>query len=309
MLNRREFIRFGLGAGTLAGVGAFPLEAFAKGAYQTVTLLHTNDVHSRIEPFPMDGSDYQGLGGVAQRATVIDRIRKEQDHVVLLDAGDIFQGTPYFNFYNGELEYKLMNALKYDAATIGNHDFDAGIEALRKQVDAAEFPLVNANYGFTDTPLEEKIPDFTIIERGDIRLGVFGLGVELDGLVPSKLYGKTTYSNPIEAANRVSGMLKNDYTCNAVICLSHLGYQYATTKVSDTVLAGLTSDIDVIIGGHTHTFLEYPQEYRNKEGEKVIINQVGWAGIFLGRIDLIFDKGKLKGYLPSLPEMVGKKAS
>lgn len=309
MLNRREFLRFGAGAGTLLASGAFPFEAFAKGEYQKVTLLHTNDVHSRIEPFPMDGSEFQGLGGVAQRATIINRIRAEEKHVVLLDAGDIFQGTPYFNFYDGEIEFKLMNSLGYDAATIGNHDFDGGMEALRKQVDAAKFPLVNANYDFSDTNLTGKLPDFTIIERGEIRLGVFGLGVELDGLVPSKLYGSTQYNDPVEAANRVSRMLKNDYNCSAVICLSHLGYQYPSTKVSDSVLAGLTSDIDVIIGGHTHTFMESPQEYRSKEGEKVIINQVGWAGIFLGRIDLLFDRGKLKGYVPGLPEMVGKKAS
>ena len=310
MQNRRKFLKWGAGAGALAVAGGFPLDAFAGSKhYEIVTILHTNDVHSRIEPFPMDGSDFQGLGGVAQRATIIKRIRSEQEHVVLLDAGDIFQGTPYFNFYEGELEFKLMNELGYDAATLGNHDFDAGMLALEKQIDAANFPLVNSNYNFTDTNLADKVPEFTILDRGNVKIGIFGLGIELKGLVPTKLYGKTQYNEPIEAANRVSKMLKNDYNCDAVICLSHLGFQYESSKVSDVVLAGLTSDIDVIIGGHTHTFMESPKEYRNQLGNRVLINQVGWAGIYLGRIDLIFDIGKLKGYQSGLPEIVGKKTS
>lgn len=289
MQNRRHFLKTLAGVGLLAGTGTLPLEALAteKHVHQ-LTILHTNDWHSRIEPFG-SGSN-KGLGGAAQRANLIARIRQQTPHVILLDAGDIFQGTPYFNFFQGELEYRLMNAMGYDAATIGNHDFDAGMEALQKQAKNAQFPLVNINYNTKDTPLDGYVKNYTIIQRGKIKIGVFGVGIMLDGLVPGSLIGKLQYNDPVPLAQKTAEHLKNKEKCHYVICLSHLGYKYENDNISDEKLAQKTSHIDLIIGGHTHTFLDSVQLYTNAEGKTVLVNQVGWAGIRLGRIDVFFSR-------------------
>ncbi|MGE0637472.1 MAG: bifunctional UDP-sugar hydrolase/5'-nucleotidase [Bacteroidia bacterium] len=291
MSSRREFIRTTL-LGT-AGVAAWnfiPLEALAYKEVVKISILHTNDVHSRIDPFPLNDPKYPGMGGAARRAEIINQIRKEEEHVLLFDAGDIFQGTPYFNFYKGELELKLMSQMKYDAATIGNHDFDNGIEGLYKQLPNATFPFIISNYNFADTVMYNKTTTHKIFERAGIKIGVFGLGIELDGLVPKELYKNTIYLNPVTTANEMSALLKNELKCDVVICLSHLGYEYTTKKISDRVLAESTENIDIIIGGHTHTLLEKPTVALNIKGKDVLINQVGWAGINLGKIDFYFEK-------------------
>ncbi len=271
--------------------GSLPLMRIEDSEVFKITLLHTNDVHSHIEPFPIDGSRNQGLGGAARRAALIEQVRKQEERVLLVDAGDIFQGTPYFNFFGGELEFKLMTEMGYDAATVGNHDFDAGVEGLHKQLPHANFPLVSSNYDFTDTVLKSKIEDYVIVDRDPIRVGIFGLGIELAGLVPQNLYGNTQYRDPIVEANRVSKVLKKE-KCDLVICLSHLGYRYREHKVSDQILANKTENIDIIIGGHTHTFMDRPEMRNNRKGEPVLINQVGWAGIILGRLDIFLEKNK-----------------
>ena len=273
--------------------GMYPLfGAPSEPEITQLTILHTNDVHSRIDPFPMDGSRNEGLGGVAKRASLIKKIRAEQKNVLLLDAGDIFQGTPYFNFFGGELEIKLMSEMGYDAGTIGNHDFDGGIDGLDKQLQFANFPLLSANYDFSDNILNGKIKEYKIFYKGGIKIGVFGLGIELKGLVPAALHKNTIYNDPIIAAQKISTLLKEKEKCDFVICLSHLGYKYEENIVSDRVLATSTSNIDLIIGGHTHTFMREPEKLKNKEGNVVVINQVGWAGIMLGRFDVYFEKNK-----------------
>lgn len=287
MLDRRSFIQQGLMAtGSLAfsGIGE---EA---GLYK-LTILHTNDTHSRIDPFPMDGGRNQGLGGVAARAELIKKIRQEEENVLLLDAGDIFQGTPYFNLYKGEAEIKAMSAMRYDATTIGNHDFDAGLENLANQLTGhARFPMIVANYDFSKTPMEYKYESYKIIRKGKLKIGITGVGIELKGLVPENLSGNTRYLDPVENANNVAYKLKKEKDCDMVICLSHLGYQYRENKVSDERLAKESENIDVIIGGHTHTFLSAPVVFKNKKGNDVIVNQVGFAGIILGRMDFEFSK-------------------
>jgi 5'-nucleotidase len=289
MASRRTFLRTLAGTGILLSAGFIPMPAFAAN-YTKITLLHTNDVHSRIEPFSSGRT--VGLGGAARRSALIKQIRSVEKHVVLLDAGDIFQGTPYFNFFKGELEFKLMNEMGYDAATIGNHDFDAGMEALKKQLVGAKFPMLNANYTLTDTPLEGYTKPYHIIQKGDVKIGILGIGVRLEGLVPPKLFGKATYQDPYKAANKTADILKNKEKCHLVICLSHLGYAYDDEPDApcDVNLAKQSADIDVIIGGHTHTFMEEPAVYKNAKGIDVLVNQVGWAGIKLGRIDVYLHK-------------------
>lgn len=256
-----------------------------------LTVLHTNDVHSYIDPFPANHPKNPNMGGVARRAALIESIRKENPNVLLLDAGDIFQGTPYFNYYGGELEFKLMSMMQYDLATFGNHDFDNGIEGLYAQLPHASFEFVSANYDFKNTVMNGHVKPYKIINKDGIKVGVFGLGVGLDGLVDKKNYKETIYLDPVGVAQDMARLLKQEKKCDLVICLSHLGYKYKDEpdKICDTKLATLTKDIDLIIGGHTHTFLDKPTVLKNSVGQDVLVNQVGCYGINLGRIDFYFD--------------------
>jgi 5'-nucleotidase len=228
------------------------------------------------------------MGGVSKRYQLINKIREEEDLVLVLDAGDIFQGTPYFNKYGGILEMKLMTEMGYDAATMGNHDFDAGLEGFLKAKQFAKFPFLCANYDFSNTLLKGQTQENVIIKKGSLKIGIFGIGVELKGLVPESKYEGTIYNDPIETANQQAQILKKQ-GCDLIICLSHLGFEYSTDKVSDRVLAQKTENIHLIIGGHTHTFLEKPIEEKNLNNEVVLINQVGWAGLKIGRLDFEFD--------------------
>jgi 5'-nucleotidase len=273
-----------------------------------ITILHTNDVHSRLEAFPQDGSKNAGLGGVAARAELIKQIRKEQEHVLLLDAGDIFQGTPYFNLYKGEPEMKAMAMMGYDAATMGNHDFDAGMENYATQLLHGKFPVLLCNYDVNNTPLEGKIIPHKIFQKGNLKIGILGVGIELKGLVPDNLYGNTVYRSPIEHANKNAAILKKE-GCDMIICLSHLGDKYFDDKISDEILAKECFDIDLIIGGHTHRFFEEPRKYTNRKNGDTVVNQVGWGGIQLGRLDYSFSRTKKKNLLEAHTVVIGKNTS
>ncbi len=291
-MNRRRFIRSTAYTAALGYLNTLMLpQLWDTKEILHLTLLHTNDVHSRIDPFPMDGGRNEGRAGVARRKVLLDQIRSEGQEVLLIDAGDIFQGTPYFNMFHGELEIKLMTEMGYDVGTIGNHDFDAGIDGLEKQLVHADFPLVISNYGLDDTILNGKTKDYKIWQYDGIKIGLYGLGIELDGLVPKESYDQVQYNDPIKTALRYEQMLSKDMDCDYVIALSHLGYDYKGEKVSDVVIAKETKHTDLIIGGHTHTFMREPKIEKNKYGEPVVINQVGFGGIMLGRIDLYFERG------------------
>lgn len=285
-MKRRQFLKqIGL---TAAGSILLPGFAEAK-ASDHLTILFTNDWHSRIEPFPMDGGRNQGLGGASKRAALIQRIRKEGNQVILLDAGDIFQGTPYFNLYKGELEFKLMSSMGYDAATMGNHDFDAGLEGFKNQLKHANFPFIVSNYDFSETIIKDDIKKYLILRKGGWKIGLLGIGIELEGLVPESLYGNVKYQDPVSKANEMALFLKKEKHCDLVICLSHLGYQYKNEKISDIKLAKQSDNIDIILGGHTHTFLRQPDKIINISGQTTWVCQTGWGGINLGRIDFKSD--------------------
>lgn len=304
-INRRKFLQQAAAAG--GALAVTPLLAAAEPpAVKRITILHTNDVHSRLDPFPMDGSRNQGLGGVAARAALIQEIRDEGGEVLLLDAGDIFQGTPYFNMYKGEPEMKAMQKMGYDAATMGNHDFDAGLENFAAQLSHVQFPIILCNYDFSGTVMESKFQPYRIFQKGDLKIGVLGVGIELKGLVPENLYGKTVYLHPIESANRTADLLRKQ-GCDMVICLSHLGDKYDDDKVSDEILAKESFDIDLIIGGHTHRFFTEPRKYPNRRGGDTVVNQVGWAGIQLGRLDYSFSGYKKKNLSNAHTVVIGKK--
>lgn len=298
--NRRQFLKqLGAAAVIAPALPQALLAATTPGiaTATALTILHTNDVHSRLDPFPMDGSRNAGRGGIARRMTLLQQIRNEQAdgrprHVLLFDAGDIFQGTPYFNLYKGEPEILAMNRLGYDAGTIGNHDFDGGIDNMRDQFGKASFPFLVANYDFKNTLMDGRTKPYQVFKKDGIRVGVFGLGIEPRGLIPDNLYKETRYLDPIEISTDVARRLRQQEKCDYVICLSHLGYKYQEATVSDLVLGAKSQDIDLIIGGHTHTFLDAPVTVNNANGKPMLINQVGFAGINVGRIDLTFEPGK-----------------
>jgi 5'-nucleotidase len=288
-MERRKFIENSLlltGTFALSGINnsilAMPKE-------KKITILHTNDMHSRIDPFT--SGKYTNIGGMARRATLIKKIREKEPNILLLDSGDVFQGTPYFNFFGGEIEYKLMSQMGYDASTLGNHDFDNGISGLEKMLPFAEFPILNANYDFKNNSLKNRFKPYKIFTKDEIKVGVFGIGIELNGLVSEKMHDKTIYNDPIETAKQMVQELKTK-KCDLIICLSHLGYKYNEKKISDIDLANAVSGIDLILGGHTHTFLDKPVSITNKDGFTTLIGQDGWAGINLGKIDFVFTSSK-----------------
>ena len=294
-MKRRDFIHQTAASTALLSIAGMGWSC-TKSKATKITILHTNDVHSHIDPFGQNEGENSNKGGIARRAALVESVRKENKHTLLLDAGDIFQGTPYFNFYGGELEFRLMSLLKYDVATIGNHDFDNGITGLYSQLPHAKFDFISANYDFSNTIMDTHVKPYKTFIKGGVKIGVFGLGIELKGLVNKEDYKETKYLNPIEIAQDMSRILKTEEECDLIICLSHLGYDYKTSpsKISDLKLAKSTKEIDLIIGGHTHTFLEKPTIVNNAIGKKVIVNQVGCFGLYVGKIDFYFEDKKLK---------------
>ena len=324
-MRRRDFVR-ALGAGsaaTLAGwlpgaarpAGAAPLTIppprdRAPHGYGPLiddavrlVVLHTNDTHSRMDPFPVDGGPFAGLGGAARRATLIRRVREENEHVLLLDAGDIFQGTPYFNFFGGELEFRAMTAMGYDVATLGNHDFDNGVDGLVAMLPEAGFEFVSANYDVSDSALDGHVRPYTVREFAGVRVGIFGLGIAFEKLVLATLHEGVRYTDPFRAARAACRELRGQ-GCALIICLSHLGYVYrGSQRPSDRTLAEAVPDIDLILGGHTHTFLDEAEVFGRDPArprgrtEFTVVNQVGWGGMRLGRVDVTFDRaGQASGW-------------
>lgn len=291
-MNRRKFLSNTTASTAFVGLGGLSLNSCLNTTTKKISILHTNDVHSHIDPFPKSDANFPNLGGLARRATLVQRLRQENPNTLLFDAGDIFQGTPYFNFYGGELEFKLMSMLKYDAATIGNHDFDNGIDGLFAQLPHASFKLLSANYDFKNTVMNGYTKPYEIYTVDGIKIGVYGLGIALEGLVSKKLFKETQYLNPFEIAQDTERILKEEENCDLVICLSHLGYQYSSDKPDDLKLAAKTKFTNLIIGGHTHTFLDKPTVVNNGIGTKVLVNQVGCYGVHLGKIDFYFDSEK-----------------
>jgi 5'-nucleotidase len=234
----------------------------------------------------MDGGPYEGLGGAARRATLIRRIREEHSNVLLLDSGDIFQGTPYFNFFKGEIEFKAMSAMEYDVATIGNHDFDNGVDGLVEMMPYATFQFVSTNYEMAGSPLHPHVEPWVIRDVGGVKVGIFGLGIAFEGLVLPGLHEGVSYEDPFVTSRLAVDHLRRE-GCALVICLSHLGYRYSEDRPSDTLLAQRVEGIDLILGGHTHTFMDRPDVYDHPGGGRTVVNQVGWAGMRLGRIDVL----------------------
>ena len=277
-MERRDFLKYML----MGGVAMMtrPIESFATNTRvvgpvaKRLTILHTNDVHSHIDAFPANDEKYPGMGGYARRAAYIKQVRENTYRELLVfDCGDMFQGTPYFNFYKGKLEISLMNKMGIDAVTIGNHEFDNGLDILLDRVQEANFPFLNANYQFKDQRAQKLIRPYKVFERCGRRIGVFGLGVKLSGLVSKVNFGDTKYKDPISVADELARQLKRDEHCDLVIAITHIGYDRGS-QPDDLKLAAKTRYLDIILGGHTHTFLPEPTFVDNVVGKKVRVNQV-----------------------------------
>ena len=294
-MNRRRFFQ----TITAGSIGSFlaPFPALA-ASEERLVILHTNDTHSRIDPFPATDGRFAGLGGAARRATLVKNIRQNHPHVLLLDSGDIFQGTPYFNFFKGEVEFKTMSAMQYDYATLGNHDFDNGVDGLVSMLPHASFDFISSNYKISNPTLSPHVKPYAIRTMGSLKVGIFGLGIDLNGLVLPALHEGVEYTDPVLEARTMVDILK-DEGCHFIVCLSHLGYRYRGDRVSDTAIAQEVQGIDLILGGHTHSFIDTPDVYGHNE-HSTIVHQVGFAGIRLGRVDVVFNqKGSKKRWFVS----------
>lgn len=290
MINRRTFLT------TSATFGVtllkFPREVFSLAAADTViTILHTNDTHSQIDPLPANDAN-AGKGGVARRATLVKRVRKENPNTLLVDAGDVLQGTPYFNFYKGEVEYRAMSAIGYDVGTLGNHEFDNGVDALAAALKFANFDIVSANYDVKGTVLEQRVKPYVVKTVGGIKVGLFGLGVSPVALITPDNFKGVTYNDPVVAARNVVKKLRDEERCALVVCMSHLGY-FANGDRGDPLVAAQVDGIDFIAGGHSHTFMKEPVTQTQPCGAKTLIFQVGKSGIYVGRVDFTFRAGKV----------------
>lgn len=255
-------------------------------AQERLVILHTNDTHSRIEPLPQTDRTNPDKGGVVRRTSYIDQVRAENKQVLLFDAGDFLQGTPYFNLFKGEVEVKAMNLMHYDAATLGNHEFDYGLEVLQKVIRLAHFPIISSNYDFSETSLSGMVRPYLILKKGKLRIGVIGINIQPKGLIATDNYKGMKYLDPEETANKLAEQLRREQKCDLVVCLSHLGYG------ADLRLAESSRNIDLIIGGHSHTYLQEPVERMNRDNKPVLIYQTSGRGATVGRMDITMETTK-----------------
>ena len=266
---------------TLIFVVAALLAACSKPDH--LTILHTNDTHSQVEP------NAKNLGGYARRMGKIEQERKADPNLLLVDAGDFSQGSPFFNFFRGRVDLDAMNRMGYDCGTLGNHEFDNGLDTLAAVLKNAQFPIVCANYDFTGTALENRIKPFTIVNKGGLKIGIFGLGCDPKGIISDKNFAPAKYLAPYpELAQAMVDTLRAQ-NCDVVICLSHMGtFGKAPEDFSDVGLAHSTRGIDVIIGGHTHE-LHVNHFEPNLDGDSIPIAQMTKSGVYLGKIMLLLD--------------------
>lgn len=258
--------------------------AWAQG--KKLVILHTNDTHSTIMPLNPNLSDKNvaGRGGFLRRMEFIRQQREQNPDLLLFDSGDFSQGSPYYTMFKGDVEVGLMSRMHYDAVTIGNHEFDFGMDNMARLFRMAEFPVVCANYDFTGTPLEKLVKPYVIIKRKGVRIGVFGLCPPLEGLVEAHNCQGVKFLDPVAKANEIATLLKTQEKCDLVICLSHLGWQ--TDLVDDHDMIAGSRNIDLVLGGHSHSYLENLEFVKNADGVDVSVDQNGKHGIWIGRIEV-----------------------
>jgi 5'-nucleotidase len=309
MITRRGFLKGSLAGGLAVTAPRSALQLLSTPRWSAIsaplleiergetliTILHTNDTHSQIDPLPANDKQYPDKGGVARRATLVKRVRKENPNTLLIDAGDVFQGTPYFNFYKGEVEYKSMSLIGYDVCTLGNHDFDNGVDGLAAAMKFANFDFVSCNYDVHGTPLEARVKPYVVRVVGGVRVGLFGLGISPNNLITPENFKGVKYNDPVKATSDVVDTLRGKECCQLVVGMSHLGYypNAGRGEIGDTQVAAQVDGIDFIASGHTHTFMKEPVITKTPSGGNTIIFQVGKSGIYVGRVDMKMRQGKI----------------
>lgn len=260
-------------------------------AQKQIVILHTNDTHSQIAPVPKyeNEGNTSCRGGFVRRVVVVNEERKKEPDLLLFDSGDFSQGSTYYTLFRGDVEVGLMNMMGYDAATLGNHEFDFGIENLARVAKMAKFPLVCANCDFTGTMCEGLIKPYVIIKRKGLKIGVFGLAPKIQGLVMQQNIQGVKYLDPYTTANEIARKLKEDEKCDLVVCLSHLGWDLKP-RPDDAQLIAATRNIDIVLGGHSHTYMEHLEWVNNIDGKPVPTEQNGRLGAYVGRIVMKLQK-------------------
>ncbi len=253
-------------------------------AQKKLVILHTNDTHSHLEPLPMSDKYNPGQGGVVNRKAIIDSVRNLEQNVLLIDAGDFVQGTPYFNMFKGRAEVDAMNLMKYDVTVIGNHEFDYGLDTMKMIFEKLDFPILCCNYDFSQTVLKDMVKPYIILNRFGLKIGIIGVGVDPEGLVQKDKYVGMTFSPIVETVNLYAESLKKQEKCDLIICVSHIGY------TDDKLLAAKSEYLDIIIGGHSHTFMKQPDMIKNILGKEVLVYQTGRYGVNVGKIEVELEK-------------------
>ena len=257
-------------------------------AQKQIVILHTNDTHSTIEPVSKYSKvkEAAGKAGCVRRATMVKQLREQNPDILLFDSGDFSQGSTFYTMYKGDVEVGLMNNMGYDAATIGNHEFDFGLDNLARLARQAKFPIVCSNCDFTGTPCQDVIKKYCVVVRDGVRIGVFGLTPKIEGLVMKENIAGVKYIDPIQATKEMVSVLRDKERCDIVVCLSHLGWKLAPEYIDDQVLISSTTGIDIVLGGHSHTYMKEMEWVDNAEGKSIPVDQNGKHGAFVGKITL-----------------------
>ena len=265
----------------------FAVSVVAK-AQKQIVILHTNDTHSTIEPVSKFSKvkEAAGKAGCVRRATMVKQLREQNPDILLFDSGDFSQGSTFYTMYKGDVEVGLMNIMGYDAATIGNHEFDFGLDNLARLARQAKFPIVCSNCDFTGTPCQDVIKKYCVVVRDGVRIGVFGLTPKIEGLVMKENIAGVKYIDPIQATKEMVSVLRDKERCDIVVCLSHLGWKLAPEYIDDQVLISSTTGIDIVLGGHSHTYMKEMEWVDNAEGKSIPVDQNGKHGAFVGKITL-----------------------
>ncbi len=273
-------------------IALLPLAGLAAKGNKKLVILHTNDTHSCIYPLSSNLADtlLAGRGGFLRRLNMINEMRLDCPDLLLIDSGDFSQGSPYYTLFAGDVEAELMNMMKYDVGTIGNHEFDYGLENMARVFKKLDFPIVCANYDFTGTVVEGLVKPYIVLKRNGIKIGLFGLSPELNGLVATDNYKGVKFLDPIVKANETARILREKEKCDVVICISHVGWNTEPGYVGDNQIIPNTSGIDIFLGGHSHTYLEKLEYINDSDGHPVAIDQNGKHAIYVGKLVLDLEK-------------------
>ncbi|MBS1766229.1 MAG: metallophosphoesterase [Acidobacteria bacterium] len=292
-MKRREFLG-AMSALSAAAAGA-PLRSTPAADATRITLLQTNDTHDHLDPFPAGSGRQSGLGGIARRATLVKRLRKELGNVLLLDAGDAFQGTPYFNEWKGTLDFELMSMVGYDAVTLGNHDFDAGVDGLVEAMKSATFPFVCTNLDFSGAPeLGKRVAKRIIREVGGVKVGILGATYAFNGMVLPENHKGVSWLDPVEALTPEVKLLR-EQGCALVVCCSHLGMKGEGHRIGNLGLAAAVPGMDAILSGHTHLFMSEPDIVKTPMGETIVF-EAGFGGTEVARLDFTVKDGRVAAW-------------